>query len=248
MRNKFVVAILTLFMSFVVFSLRVEAGERQGINYPMYIEDDADLLTGEEEEKLFDDMLPISEYGYVCLKTIDNNSTLTSWYARDFYNSKFGSESGTVFLIDIDNRNIWIFSDGWIYSKVTTGKASSITDNFYKLSTDEKYYECAKKSFGQILQVINGEKIAEPMKHISNALISVILALIINYFIVIKFSKAHSLTALEMARRGFAGFEMSTPTVVKTKTTKKYNPQSSSSGGSSGGGGGSSGGGGGHSF
>ena len=42
------------------------------------------------------------------------NSTSTESYIKSLYREKYGSESGTIFVIDMDNRNIWIHSNGAI--------------------------------------------------------------------------------------------------------------------------------------
>lgn len=42
---------------------------------------------------------------------------------------------GTVFAIDMDNRNIWIHSDGAVYQVVTKGYADTVTDNVYRYAS-----------------------------------------------------------------------------------------------------------------
>ena len=46
--------------------------------------------------------------------SISYNSTSTESYIKSLYREKYGSESGTIFVIDMDNRNIWIHSNGAI--------------------------------------------------------------------------------------------------------------------------------------
>ena len=132
--------------------------------YQLIIEDDADLLNSSEELLLKESMIKLTEYGNIIFKSIDKNTTSTASYAKSYYNNRFGKQSGTVFLIDMKNRKIYIFSNGDNYTKVTDSKAETITDNIYEYATDKEYYKCAKKAFEQILTVIEGGKIAEPMK------------------------------------------------------------------------------------
>lgn len=217
-----------------------------GTGYEVILEDDADLLSEAEEEALLTVMQEISAYGNVAFKSIAENSFSTKNYIENYYSDKFAGASGTVFLIDMDNRNIWIHSDGAIYKRVTTSYANVITDNIYTYATDEEYYECAYKAFEQILTLLRGEKIARPMKYISNAFLAVILALLINYFVVKLLSKTSKADEKELLAATKNGYKFVNPEAIHTHTTKKYDPPSSSSsgGGRSGGGGG----GGGHSF
>ena len=88
--------------------------------YEAVIEDDAELIEESDYEALIDLMKQITPYGNVMLKTIDTNSISTEGYVRSLYNSRYGSGSGTIFIIDMHNRNIWIHSNGAIYSTVTS--------------------------------------------------------------------------------------------------------------------------------
>lgn len=159
--------------------------------YQVIVEDDANLLTDEEETTLGKEMAPITTYGSVAFKSIDYNPYYsTEDYTRSYYRDTFGSTSATVFLIDMDNRNIWIHSNGTIYETITKSYANTITDNVYKYASDGDYYTCAFTAFGQINTLLEGRKIAQPMKYISNAFLAVIIALLLNYFLVRSFSRA----------------------------------------------------------
>jgi uncharacterized protein len=102
----------------------------------------------------------------------------------------------------------------------------------------------------QMLALLEGRKIAQPMKYISNFLIATLLALIINYFIVMAVSKANKPSDEKLLKYMNHSLQVSNLAVEFSHQTRVYSPQESSSGGGGGGGGGggSSGGGGGHSF
>lgn len=218
--------------------------------YVVIIDDEAELLSDYEKRKLRSEMINITVYGNVAFKTIDSNYTSTEDYIEEYYHNTFGTDSGTVFLIDMDNRNIWIFSDGDIYKTITNSYADTITDNVYTYASDSEYYKCASKAFSQIHTLLRGKKIAQPMKYISNAFLAVITALILNYFIVKKASASKQTKTEELLRGMQYHCHVYDPCPRFTHQTRKYSPQSSGSsgGGGGGGGGGSSGGGGGHSF
>ena len=221
--------------------------------YQTVIEDDAELLSEEEEAALQELLEEITAYGNVAFKTIDNNYMSTENYARSYYKDMFGTASGTLFLIDMDNRIIWIHSDGAVYKVITTAYANTITDNVYRYASDEEYFVCAQKAFEQMLSLLQGQKIAQPMKYISNGLLAIILALLLNYGVVCVFAGAKKPGKKKMMENVPIQFSYTKPLAVFTHQTRTYNPVSSSSGGggggsSGGGGGGRSGGGGGHRF
>lgn len=221
--------------------------------HTLLIEDDAKLLTEEEVEKLKEKMKPLTKYGHIVFKSISTNPKYsTKEFANDYYYSKFGNESGTIFIIDMDKRMIYIVSAGENYKHITDSKADIITDNIYKYATRKEYYECAEKAFEQIGIVLDGGKIAEPMRHASNVVIAIVLAFFINFFIVLNASKLKKAANSEILKNCDIAFEAGNVDGRKTGTHRVYSPpSSSSSGGSSGGGGGGggfSGGGGGHSF
>ena len=148
---------------------------------------------------------------------------------------------------------IYIVSAGDNYNIVTKRKAEIITDNIYRYASREEYYECADKAFEQIGIILDGGKIAEPMRHASNVVISIVLAFFINFFIVLGASKIKKASASEVLKNCDIAFEAGNVSGTKTGTHSVYSPVSESSGGGSsggggGGGGGFSGGGGGHSF
>lgn len=220
--------------------------------YEVRIEDDASLLSYDEISALADTMKPVTEYGNVAFKSVASNASDTSTFAQSFYKSNFGTDSGTVFVIDMDNRNIWIFSDGTVYRTITKSYANTITDNVYRYASDARYFDCANEAFQQIYTLLEGGRVMQPMKYISNALLAVIIALLLNFAWICYFSRLKSPTSKEVLRSLESHFTHGEPTAVFTHETKIYDPvsdsSSSSGSSSSSSGSSSSGGGGGHSF
>jgi len=215
--------------------------------YTVVLEDDADLLYERQRSALVDDMKPITDYGDVAFKSIDSNYQTTRDYADDYYHSQFGYGNGTLFLIDMDNREIYIFSDGDLYKTITKGVANTITDNVYSYASKADYYTCAATAYRQMYAKLSGQRIAQPMKYLSNAFLALILALLINYLFVKGFSKAKKPTNSQLLDSIYTRCDIQNPRAVFVHQTKVYDPPSSGSSGG-GGGGGHSGGGGGHSF
>ena len=223
--------------------------------YTVILEDDADLLTSAEENELLTEMKNITEFGNVAFKTIDLNYSSTASYAREYFHNQFGTASGTLFLIDMDNRNLYIFSDGAIYRVVTNSRADTITDNVYRMASRAEYFACAKEAYSEIYTILNGNQIAQPMKYVSNALLAILIALLVNFILINTVARVRRANMDHMIHAASASFRYTEPEVQHVNTTKRYSPVEHSSGGGGGsfgggggGGGHSSGGGGGHSF
>ena len=144
--------------------------------------DGEDLFSPEEESLLLQEMEPVTRYGHAAVVTgYAGKGTSTSDYARSSYRELFGSDSGTLFLIDMGNRNIWIYSYGYNYRIITKAYANIITDNIYRYATQGEYYASASEAFAQIRTLLDGGRIAMPMKYIGNALTALILGFLITY-------------------------------------------------------------------
>ena len=226
-------------------------------SYVAVIEDDAGLI--QDMNSVMEAMLPITEYGNVMLKTLDENDSSAAGFAERYLHSSFGTSSSVIFLIDMDNRKIYIYSDGAIYKTITPSKAEVITDNIYRYASKGDYDSCAEKAFEQMHTLLQGHMIAEPMHIIGIAFISVLLGLIICFIIIWSSTKKKPISTSELIRGTDTSVRITEPEASFVSTSKTYSPISSGGGGGSsgggggssgggGGGGGSSGGGGGHSF
>lgn len=218
--------------------------------YRCVLEDTADLLTQSEENILAETMQDITAYGNVAFKSLDSNPYGdTATYAEHYYRSQFSKESGTVFVIDMDERMIYIFSDGAIYKTITKSYANTITDNVYRYASAADYFICAHEALDQIRQLLEGGRIMQPMKYICNALLSLIIAALLCFAWIHFLSGTKKPLDDELIRKLQQRYLLTNVSGTCVKETRTYSPQSSGGGSSGGGGGGgSSGGGGGHSF
>lgn len=203
--------------------------ENQETGYHVLVYDDAQLLTSEEEELLAEEMRGITSYGNAAFKTISYNSYSAASYARDFYHDTFGQSSGTLFLIDMDNRELYLFSDGAVYRTISSSYADTITDNVYRYASKEEYYTCASKAFEQIQTLLDGRRIAQPMKYISNILLALILATLINYFLARRMAGSAKASSREILNSVSTQFSFTNPQRKLTKQDKVYSPPVSSS-------------------
>ena len=232
--------------------------QNEETGYTARIFDEADLLTTEQEQQLLEEMIPLTEYGHIAFQTVIDNYSSTSYYSEQRYHNLFGTSSGTIFVIDMSNRQIYLFSDGQNYRYITKSKANIITDNVYRDAKRADYYGCASNTFKQINTILSGGKIVEPMRHISNYIIALIVSFFVDFIIIMSKTKIAPASNYTLLKNSSIEFSTGDIQVVKVGTHKVYSPPSDSgsgfSGGSSGGGGGggggggSSGGGGGHGF
>ena len=215
-------------------------------NYVVYMNDEYDLLSDEEESELINEMIPLTEYGNAGFLSCENSSESTSQYSARVYSSLFGTESGTLLVIDMGQRMLYIKSNGAISEIVSNAYSNTITDNIYRYASEGDYYTCASKAYSQVYTLLSGGKIAQPMRYISAALLALILGLMINYLIVRTVSKPRKADTEEIIDAANVDFRLRDPAARHSHTTKVYSPVRSSSGGggSRGGGGGFSGGGG----
>lgn len=236
----------------VTFEREDESGGRfytvKDSSYRLYINDQEDLLDDEEEEELLTEMLPIaSSYGNAAFMTAQIGSAYYEKATGDIYHSLFGNSSGTIFLIDMNHRQLIIYSDGTIYRVITKRYANTITDNVYGLAKDGEYYDCAKEVFSEMTTLLGGQHIAQPMKHITNAMLALILSTFILYYLTRRMSRLRAARSSEILEKIGAVCHFTNGASTYVSSEKVYNPHTSSDGDSSsgGGGGGFSGGGGG---
>lgn len=219
----------------------------------LLVVDDARLLSEEEEARLIADYSAITEYmGAAFISTYSSPGT-TAYFAEQCAIKYFRDDPAVLFLIDMDDREIYVYANGKAQETISRADARAITDNIYKSASRGDYYECADGAFRQIYAKCTGHELARPVKHITNALIAVLLGVLINYFITVfsRTPKAERRTKGEIKASVSSQMAhlpgISLGAAVFLSSIKHY--KSSGSGGSGGGGGGGhSGGGGGHGF
>lgn len=203
--------------------------------YRVVVYDGAKLLSQTEIKQLSSEMMGITEYGNVAfVSTDENNYKDIMSYSTAVYEYMFGSASGTMLIIDMDTREISIYSDGALHRVVTDSYGYEITDNIYRYASKKDYYGCASEGFAEIYKLLNGEKIARPMKYACSALIALMLAFLFNYLRISASSKIQTTSARELLKGASKSLKYSQPRVQTTGQTKSYSPVSSSSGSSGG--------------
>ena len=250
MRKRFFAFILCLLLACTCFAFAAEHDYvNEKTNHWAHIEDYAGLF--EDEDSILSKMEYVTDYASILVYTTDNNPNTTSAMAKSLAQDKFGKGSGVVFLIDMDNRYVYIHAHNNAYDVISERVSNTITDNVYDYASDKRYDDCAKVAVEQIYMKLSGKRIPEPMRYIGNFFLAIMIGIGLT-----------SVLACYSSRIQVSG---KTTKDVDVKITDKqrdiidvkrvYRSSSSSSGGGGsrssgggGGGGGSRGGGGGHRF
>ena len=136
MRNKNLSQVLScLILSMVIVSLSTLTVRADGsffvytnpqTGYSIYIDDGEDLLTDSEEAALIEDMKPVTEFGNAGFITCENNDQSTSSYSSQRYAALFGTESGSLLVIDMGMREFYIKNNGEISKVITNAYSNTI--------------------------------------------------------------------------------------------------------------------------
>lgn len=180
-----------LFFFLCIFILPVSHADAAEIIYTnevtgfeAVIDDRAKLLTATDEYygKMTEEMKKITSCGNVAFVSVSINPYSSARKcAKNTMRDLFGKESSTVFIVDMENREIGVYSSGKILKTVTQSRGYIITDNIYRYATGAHYDECAYEAYRQENDLLDGRGIAQPMKYISSILLSLIFAGIIVY-------------------------------------------------------------------
>lgn len=155
------------------------------------IYDYANLITKDEEEALYNKVQEfINKYDMdMAIVTINSNPKSSSMaYADDFYDyNNFGkgtNKTGLLFLIDMQNRNMWISTTGDAINIYTDSRINTILDYTYDKISNEDYNGCAEQFIDKASYFANkgltgGSKVVTIPKMICNSLIFAGLATIV---------------------------------------------------------------------
>ncbi len=120
--------------------------------------DEAELYSDQEEAELELELVQAIENlqcDIVILTVQDADGLNTMEYAENFYtDNECGYESvggtGVVFVIDMDNRQVWITTSGDAITYINDNRINLIIDEVYDDVVDGDYYEATKIFIGQM--------------------------------------------------------------------------------------------------
>lgn len=218
--------------------------------FRVVIEDEIDLLSSTEERQLLDDMIPLTEYGNVAFWSTRENASNELVQAEQRRRSLFDLESASILVINMNLRTVSIQSYGTLYDVITVYRANSITNNVRNDLTRGQYYSASAKAFSQMESLMRGNRIAQPMKILSNLCIALMIGLMLMLRQVFRYASTFRKPSLPQIV-GATALAFTAVTVAGKGARRTYSPLSSDdsddggySGGSSWSGGSSSSGGG----
>ena len=107
--------------------------------------DDAELLSYDEEQEIqsmLDEFAEESGWTLFAVTTDDANGMTSEEYADDFVDQNAFEENGVCFLIDMDNREIYMSTTGSAIRILTDHRIDSIMDDSYEYAGDGEYAKC----------------------------------------------------------------------------------------------------------
>ena len=209
--------------------------------YELRLEDSAYLLESSEIGEVTEAMGAVTAYGHAGFYTTDYAGGDTESLAKAVYYDWFGKESGVLFVIDMDNRNLWIWSNGAANKVITQEWADIITDNVYRKASAGRYGECAKEAFEQIATRLEGGRVPSPLRVGSAIALAALTGLALTLLILLRQQQKKQEPDISLPLIG----AVSLFTLANGRKTHIRTTRSRISSGSSGGSGGFSGGGGG---
>ena len=250
MRKAWITALACILAVLVPFACAAgeisETNEETG--YTLVIRDEAGLIGTAEIDEVREAMRGVAQYANVGFLTNPSGGSTrnSATKAQEWGDSTFGYNTRfTVFIIDIATRHLDIYASRPLSGLLTAAEENSIADNVYMLARRGDYAECAVQAYTQIEKVLRGEKIATPMKYISNAFLAVIAAILAAYLLISGWARKEQEVSMPAVVKGAAAGAATV--ILGSKLKKVVHHESSRGGGGFGGGGGGGFGGGGSS-
>lgn len=192
--------------------------------YVYVLDDSADFLTDSQENSLQKQLYDLTAYCNVAfVTTTEHSKSSTKDFAADYFDDIFGPHAnGTIFVIDRCLNEIYLYSDGQAHKIITNSRARSITDNTYTYARDKDYYTCANKTFAQIETLMQGKRIAEPMRYLCSALLAIVAALFLNLFFALWSSRSHKADRRQVMTGLYAQMQIHNPRTQFIRQTRTY--------------------------
>lgn len=129
----------------------------------IYMHDMADLFTDEEEEQLIETAAKFvenEEHNVLFLTYDDAMGRTTMTYSDDYMDLLFPhDEDNIAFVIDMDNRKIYINTMGVYLDELSSEEIDECIDAGYEYMPDGYYYDAMLRVSAYTLQYVNGGSI-----------------------------------------------------------------------------------------
>ena len=189
---RYIFAIVLFFITFSILPVysSAESGETDDepeyvnpeTGYEVYLYDDQGLyFSPDEKQKIIEAMIPLTDYGNVCLFTTSLGSGEVDAYSEGMYKNRYGNSDGMSFTIDMGARMLWVKGFGKTQNTLTSSKCNEVTDLVYKSASAGNYTKTAVDLYGLIYDVLNGKRIAQPLKYIGNIFYALTVSFLISF-------------------------------------------------------------------
>ncbi len=228
---------LFIFTFTLLFSYDVNAADTLN---PETVFDYADLLTTDEENRLRDYAKDFEQYEISIIFLTTNNAQGKSSmnYSNDFYDTNHFRPDGVLFMIDMDNRNIYIDTVGK-YISMLENDIDYALDISYTYATDGEYYTCFQTMSEAICTEIENHEnpiLGAFRFSIFTFLLAAVIAIIIVIILIVIHNQANNKTAAE--RYIGSSFHVNDRNTIYKGTRKEvipgYYKQNTNNGGGSG--------------
>ncbi len=146
--KKYIASILILFLAFALTPEQIKASSYNEES----VFDYADLLAPEEEDSLRQIAKAYEEYDismiFLTISNAEGKSAMT--YSDDFYDTNQFRPDGVLFLIDMDNREVYVNTVGACIRILTDYRIEKILDAGYAYVAGGEYFKSFEKMCGQV--------------------------------------------------------------------------------------------------
>jgi len=146
MKRKLLTAFVTVWMIIMLAPLGALAAEPG-------VYDEAQLFTSTETAQLqaaVDDYTSLYGCDAVIVTAADTGGKTAQAFADDFYDENGFGEDGVLFLIDMDNRELYISTSGAMIDILDDQRINDLLDIQYAAASDGNYYDAMMSSFTEM--------------------------------------------------------------------------------------------------
>lgn len=208
----------------------VEASENAGYLY--FVFDEGDYLTEEEEQSLVTILREnVTEGNGLVLVASDvgNRSSEedTIRYAKSKYVQYCSYSDGMIFVIDMSTRYIELVTMESYVDKISNYTAANICDGVYQYASAKDYYSCCASAVmligvetgaGARENVTPDVKVPKSMHIVTNILLALAIALILNFYLLKFLSRTPEADAKALAGAADVNIQIEPGNHVKTHT------------------------------
>lgn len=225
-RGFFTMAVLLFIIWLFPLQVHAEVVYENENGYKAILEDNVGRLSESEQTKLIDTMKPITEYGNVALVLQSDFEYGGYLYSQEYVDKQWGTESGTLVLIDLEDNSLYIHNSGYIRKNISDETSRKMRYPLEDYIDSGDYYTCFVQALTQIGDMLAKGKVNKPMKHITYALLALVIAMFIMYYVVNLSMKKYSVSEDEWQKSISVKQDIYNFSEHYLHETKKYVPGS----------------------